>query len=170
MSGENPTAEAKKKAQFPLFVDIRDKNVLVVGAGKIASRRIKTLLAFDCKITVCAPEISPELHDSLKDNSVTVWQRKIEAQDIINNNWFMVVCATDNREVNMNIGGLCRQKGIFVSVADNKDECNFYFPGVALGDDITVGITGNGSNHSKVRYISQQIRELISDENTGGKP
>ena len=43
---------------FPLFVDLEHKKITVVGAGRIASRRIRTLLEFGADITVVAPEAS----------------------------------------------------------------------------------------------------------------
>ena len=49
---------------FPLFVDLTEKKILVVGAGKIASRRVKTLLPFAGEITVEAPEAAEELPGS----------------------------------------------------------------------------------------------------------
>ena len=53
----------KSKQYFPLFVDISDKKIVVVGAGKIAARRVKTLVDFGAAIVVVAPQISPELED-----------------------------------------------------------------------------------------------------------
>ena len=48
---------SRKMAYFPLFVNLEGRRVLVVGGGKIAARRIRTLLEFGCEITVVAPEV-----------------------------------------------------------------------------------------------------------------
>lgn len=52
-------------AYFPLFVDLEGRQVLVVGGGKIAMRRVRTLLEFGCEITVVSPEVCEELREKV---------------------------------------------------------------------------------------------------------
>ena len=59
-------------AYFPLFVNLEGRRVLVVGGGKIAARRIRTLLEFGCEITVVAPEVGEELREMLEPDVGTV--------------------------------------------------------------------------------------------------
>ena len=68
-------------AYFPLFVNLEGRRVLVVGGGKIAARRIRTLLEFGCEITVVAPEVGEELREMLEPDAGTVYaeeERKSE--------------------------------------------------------------------------------------------
>ena len=68
-------------AYFPLFVNLEGRRVLVVGGGKIAARRIRTLLEFGCEITVVAPEVGEELLEMLDPDAGTVYaeeERKSE--------------------------------------------------------------------------------------------
>ena len=60
----------KSKRYFPMFVDLSDKNIVVVGGGNIATRRVKTLLQFTRNITVVAPKITPDLMELGKANQV----------------------------------------------------------------------------------------------------
>ena len=60
-------------AYFPLFVKLEGRRVLVVGGGKIAARRIRTLLEFGCEITVVAPEVGEELLEMLEPDAGTVY-------------------------------------------------------------------------------------------------
>ena len=60
-------------AYFPLFVNLEGRRVLVVGGGKIAARRIRTLLEFGCEITVVAPEVGEELLEMLGPDAGTVY-------------------------------------------------------------------------------------------------
>lgn len=57
-------------AYFPLFVDLEGRQVLVVGGGKIAVRRVRTLLEFGCEITVVSPEVCEELREKV------LWKKK----------------------------------------------------------------------------------------------
>ena len=51
----------KTKRYFPMFIDLSDKNVVVVGGGNIATRRVKTLLQFTRNVTAIAPKVTEEL-------------------------------------------------------------------------------------------------------------
>lgn len=138
--------------RFPMFVDIENKNILVVGAGKIGCRRIKTLLMFGADITV----ISESIEDEKLIESVRFVKRKFEKKDI--DNKFFVVAATNDRKVNNEISKLCRERNIPVSVADCSDESTFFFPAVCVSDNICIGIVSDGSHHELVRDTAKKIR------------
>lgn len=146
----------KKHNHFPLFVETQNKLVLVVGGGKIALRRIKTLCKFDLKILVIAKEAVDEIKLLAKNNSITLHEREFVIADI--DGAFMVVCTTNDRKLNHTIGNLAKSLGLFVSVADCKDECNFFFPAIAENGSTIIGIVGDGNNHHEVSKIAKKIR------------
>ncbi|WMJ22036.1 precorrin-6A reductase [Paludicola sp. MB14-C6] len=146
------------KTFFPFFIDISNKRVLVVGAGKIALRRIDTLLKFNCKIKVVAPEALDEITKLSALNQIEYEKRGFNPNDI--DDMFIVVAATDNREVNHDIGALANSKNIYVSVADCKEECNFYFPAVIETNDTVIGVTAEGKSHKAASQMADRIRKL----------
>lgn len=148
--------ESKKAEFFPLFISAKGKKALLVGGGKIASRRVETLLKFPFEITVVSPNISAELERAFLDGRIN-WT-KSEFYDEHINGFDIVIAATDSRAVNHHIGEISKAKKIFVSVADCAKECDFYFPAVVVCDDITFGITGNGKNHTAVKNAAQKLR------------
>ena len=98
---------------FPMFVDISTKRILVIGGGKIAARRGRTLLKFAEHIEVTAPEICDEMKDILKEEEKkevpqAVWSsRKVLEEDLKDTSDFLngadiVLTATDDRELNQN--------------------------------------------------------------------
>ena len=97
--------------KFPLFIDIEGKNVLVVGGGNIGMRRAKILADFGANVTVISETIK-----NINGNNIKYINRKFEDSDIDNS--FIVVAATNDRQVNHRIYQLCKNKNIFVSVAD----------------------------------------------------
>lgn len=151
--------------RFPLFIDIKDKNILVVGGGNIASRRVKTLIEFECNITVISTNFSQYLLELELSNKVKLINREFIETDL--NNIFLVTATTDNREVNQNIGRLARQRNIYVSVADAKEESNFYFPAIATFDNTIIAVGSNGTHHTLVSNLAKTIREhnaLLTNE------
>lgn len=145
--------------KFPLFVDLTEKKAVVVGGGNVALRRVNVLLQFGADITVVS--------DYLKDYSiigrVKFINRKFRNEDI--NGAFIVIAATDDRDINHFVYELCRQKNIFVSVADSSEESTFFFPAVCKNDKICAGVVSKGNDHRLVRSVSEEIRGIICGKN-----
>ncbi len=145
---------------FPLFINIKEKDILVFGGGNIATRRIKAMLPYGACIRIVAPEISEELQQLAERNGNLILDyRKYKLSELQKPDF--VLAATNDEKVNQTIFRECRHKGILVNVASNRELCDFYFPGVVQQGDITVGITANGKNHKKAAEVTEQIRKLL---------
>lgn len=140
---------------FPMFVSLKNKKVLVIGAGNIAKRRIATLKNFGCEIHVIATENRLQNSDGIK-----IYIRKYQAGDCIGAD--MVVAATNNKEVNKKIADECKGYKIPVSVCDDKSLCSFYFPSVIIKENIVIGVTSSGTDHKKVKTTADNIRNNIN--------
>lgn len=150
------------KRMFPIFVDIKDRKILIIGAGKVAKRRINTLLQFECEITIIAKKIDLEFKKFLTDEKISFIEKEFEEKDITDD-IFICIAATDDKDTNNHIYDICKIKKIPVNDASDKTKCDFYFPAVALGENITIGITGNGENHTSVAKTAKKIRSMIND-------
>ncbi|MCQ4636375.1 precorrin-6A reductase [Anaerovorax odorimutans] len=146
---------AKKAAWFPMFQDLTGKRILVVGGGRIAARRIRILSQYNCLLTVVAPEVLPPVKELERQGLLRLEERPYEEADLEDAD--IVLAATGDRELNRSIGILCRQKEITVNVADRKEECDFYFPGVIRHGDLTIGFTAGGKDHA----LAKKARILI---------
>ena len=184
-----------------MFVDLKGRHVLVVGGGKIAARRVRTLLEFGCRITVVSPEICEELWEMLERNAGIVkddgksgsekvkfsgmdeknrivWKKKkyesgelemllpdgMEANGAGDRKeyGFAFVLAAAVPGINAEVVRGCRKKRIPVNNASDRDQCDFYFPGIAKDGDTVVGITSGGGDHKMAARISGKIRELLT--------
>ena len=143
--------------RFPLFVSLSGKTVTVVGAGKIASRRIKVLLEYGARIRVIAPQICEEIR--ALSGSLEIIEREYEGGDVSGS--FMVIAATDSREVNQKAGADAKAEGINVSVADSREECSFYFPAVIRKGGISIGLVSDGSDHAAAARTAGELREYL---------
>lgn len=149
----------KNKCYFPMFVDLSDKRVLVIGGGTVATRRVKTLLNFTRLIKVIAPQMSPELFQLVRTGMVNGEFREAERDDFAD--VFMVLAATDDNRVNDDIYRICKAQGIYVNVASDHEKCDFYFPGVVRKEEAVIGITASGKNHKKARRLRQEIQKAL---------
>ena len=139
----------KNKRYFPLYVDLSDKNIVVVGGGTIATRRVKALLLFTRNITVIAPKMTADLWELGKLGKIQIQPRPVKK--------------SDNSELNEEIYRTCKEEGIYVNVASDKNLCDFYFPGICLKDDIVVGITASGVNHKKAKAVREKMQALLEE-------
>lgn len=137
---------------FPFFTDIENKKCIVVGGGKVASGKIERLIPFNPKITVVAPVICDYIK-SISD--IDVIQREFCDSDI--NEAFMVISATDNRELNIHISRFCRERKIPVNVVDVPELCTFYFPAIVKKENVTIGISTEGKSPVFARFLKEKI-------------
>ena len=151
-----------EKAYFPMFVDISEKEILVVGGGKIAARRIRTLLDFTVHITVITPALDEKLRQYADLEKFRWVQRKYRESDITGSDKpDIVLAATGDTEVNAEIGRLCRSLGICVNVADKKEMCDFYFPSIVKTEEGVIGINSGGANPGATKRTREKIEEWL---------
>ena len=141
--------------RFPLFVDLTDRTVVLIGGGKIAARRIASLRQFGCLIKVISPTLSCSKEG-------LIWlQRQYMPGDL--DGAYLAVAATNDRAVNRAVGEEARRRGIFVSVADCEAECSFYFPAVCAGEDLIAGVVSSGKDHHKTARAAREIRKVLEE-------
>ncbi len=152
---------------FPMFIDIEGKHILVVGAGKIALRRVQTLLQFRARIKVIAKEIPKEqkeaFHLLVSEGKIVLEEKAFEVSDLTEA-LFLVLAATNVKKLNHEICMLCRKRKILANTATDRTDCDFYFPAVAVQEELVVGITGDGSDHRKVAETAARIRKVLEME------
>lgn len=138
---------------FPMFVDLEEKECVVVGGGLVAFRKIEALLEFGACITVVAREVCNEiqafesrLHIKIKDYDTSDIEHAL-----------IVIAATNDTELNTRISKEARSRKIPVNVVDVLEECTFLFPAYLKKGDVTIGINSSG----KSPIISQRIKKII---------
>ena len=145
---------------FPVSIDLNNKNVLVIGAGKIALRKIATLLNYNCNITVITKEVLEEKFLELeKNNKIKIFKNQ-EFEEKFLENIFLVVVATDNEVLNKNISQLCMNKNILVNNITSKNDMNVRFASIYEKDDIQIAISANG-NPKKAVEIKNKIKNIF---------
>ena len=144
---------------FPMFVNLKGKRILVLGGGKVAARKVKKLAPFGGRITVVAPQAQPELEAM---PGVEIRRHGFRPADL----WprpAMVIAATDDRQVNARASRLCRRFRIPVNVADNGPESSFLFPALVNQGDFSAGISTGGASPTVAVYFKERLEELVPE-------
>ena len=145
---------------FPVSIDLNNKNILVIVAGKISLRKVETLLNYNCNITVISKEIiEKKLEELEKSNKIKILKNQ-EFEEKFLENIFLVVVATDNEILNKKISQLCMSKNILVNNITSKDDMNVRFSSIYEKDDIQIAISANG-NPKKAVEIKNKIKDIF---------
>ncbi len=145
-------------ALFPLFIDIEKKDILIVGAGEVALRKIEKLLPFKPKITVVAKEIKrDEIKKLSAEGKINLINRGFLFTDIDGKQ--LVIVATNDINLQREIYNYCVRRKIPVNSVDSPAYCTFIFPAYVKKDDIVIGITTSG----KAPALSGKLREIIEN-------
>ena len=132
---------------FPVSIDLNNKNILVIGAGKIALRKVETLMSYNCNILVITKNILEEKFLELEKNNKIKILKNQEFEEKFLENIFLVIAATDNEVLNKNISQLFINKNILVNNITSKD-------------DIQIAISANG-NPKKAIEIKNKIKDIF---------
>lgn len=145
----------RKALRFPLFVDLTGRKCVVVGGGNIGSHRAEVLLRYGAEVVIVSPDgKAPEGAQHIKRNFLP--------DDL--DGAFLVTAATDDRQVNHTVYTLCRERNIFISTADNREECTFFFPAVRTKNGLSVGVVSDGSDHKKTARAARAIEVVLKEE------
>jgi siroheme synthase-like protein len=138
-------------------LDLRGRDCLVVGGGRVATEKVRGLLDCDADVTVVAPEIDGEL-EAL---DVRVVRRPFTRSDVVGR--FLVIAATDERAVSAAVSEAAAEQSTLCNVADDPELCTF-LPAVVRRDPIVVGVSTGGASPALAKRIRDDIAERLGPE------
>ena len=148
-------------AYFPIFIDITNQPVLVVGGGETALQRVKMLMDFDADIMIVAREICPEIIKlALANGNVAAESREFETADLADKK--LVFIATDDKELNHRISKLCGEAGIYVNVADDKSDSSFIQPAYVREQNLVAAFSSSGNGLEITQYLKAKEKEILT--------
>jgi len=134
--------EKKDAVYFPLLLNLKNYPCLVVGGGNVALRKVTSLLNFNIKPTVLAPGLCRPLTELQRKRKIKVIKKNYSKEYL--NNFKVVFCATDNKEVNKAVRKDCTEKNILLNVADMPELCDFILPANVKRGDLTISVSSQG--------------------------
>lgn len=153
-------------AYFPMFVDMTERECLIVGGGNVAYRKVMVMLDFGVKVTVVAEDICDELRKltiddtANKENRITFIKRRFERKDC--DGMQMVIAATDDNALNHEIAEYCKAKGIMVNAVDQKADCGFIFPSYIKEKNLVAAFSSSGNSPVLTQYLKGKEQEILT--------
>jgi siroheme synthase-like protein len=147
---------------YPVYIELRNQSCVVVGGGKIAEGKVEGLLAVKARVTLISPELSPRLQELSNQKQITYIPRAYQPGDLTGA--FLVICATDQTEINHQVWQEASANRQLVNVVDDTPRCNFIAPSILRKGDLTIAISTSGKAPALAVRLKERFQREIGPE------
>ena len=149
---------------FPLFINLENKKILVIGGGKVAAKKIEKILEYGADITVVTENVVEEkllqLENVKIENNQKIENDKAKIEKLVKG-YFLVIAATDNEELNENIANVCDSNGMLINNVSSKVNMNAMFGGIVKNSEFQIAISTSGKNCKRSRAMKSEIQKVL---------
>ena len=147
---------------YPIFLDIRGRRCLVIGGGKVAKRKVDSLLQAGGQVTVISPTLTLGLTSLVAAGKIMYHRREYKPGDL--KGFFLIYAATSNEEVHRHIAAEAAKRGVLLNVVDRPALCTFIVPSIVSQGDLTIAVSTGGASPALARRIGKTLREIFGPE------
>jgi siroheme synthase-like protein len=142
---------------MPISLDMKNRSCLVVGGGNVALRKVETLMDYETKITVIAPDVHEKLVYHAKAGRIELEKREYRTPEAAA--FGLVISASDDKELNRRVYDDAKGSGAVVNVVDDPPHCDFIFPAVLRRDCLTTAVSTDG----KAPFMAGHLRLILEN-------
>jgi len=150
------------ESHVPLYIQLRDQACVVIGGGKIAEGKVEGLLAAEAKVTVISPDLTQRLQELVEQEQIAYLARVYRSGDLTGA--FMVICATDQVDINQQVWREANSNHQLVNVVDDTPRCNFIAPSILRKGDLTIAISTSGKAPALAVRLKERLQREIGHE------
>src|SRR5918996_3457887 len=147
---------------YPVYIEMREQPCVVIGGGKIAEGKVDGLLAVKAKVTVVSPALTSHLRELANEKQIVYLARAYQPGDLAGA--FMVICATEQAEINHQVWQEATANHQLVNVVDDTPRCNFIAPSILRKGDLTIAISTSGKAPALAVRIKERLQHEIGPE------
>lgn len=145
---------------LPLFIDVTGKKCLVVGGGKVASRKLIPILSTNMIVTLISPDIIDEIHQASNEHkNLKIIKRKFNSEDI--EDQFLIVAATNDTKINKEIAKISKENNILINMAEDSISGNTLIPSVVDRDPIKIAVSSGAASPILTRLVKTKLETVI---------
>ena len=151
-------------ADFPLFINMEGRKVIVIGGGEVALRKIRILIEYGADIRMISSKITDELR-FLADKKYIGWTNENLTEYNLDYlaEAFLVICASDDQAVNRMAADYAQRRHILVDCANPGEVSDCVFPSVVRRGNVVIGISTSGGVPALTRHLREKIEALIPE-------
>ena len=144
---------------------IANKQVIVVGGGKVGERKVQALLREGAKVTVASKDFTDYLSNLGKSNTINLQKIKKNSEIIRKLTDFdIIIAATDDEEMNIELSKQARKSRIPICVVDHPDLCDFYFPATTDFGNLKIAVSTSGKSPAMANVLRERLEKSVTKE------
>ena len=147
---------------YPVYIELREQPCVVIGGGKIADGKVEGLLAAQANVTVISPDLTAHLRELVEEKKITYLARAYQPGDLTGA--FMVICATDQAEINHQVWQEASANRQLVNVVDDTPRCNFIAPSILRKGDLSIAISTSGKAPAMAVRLKERLQRELGPE------
>ncbi|HUK57493.1 MAG TPA: bifunctional precorrin-2 dehydrogenase/sirohydrochlorin ferrochelatase [Nitrospiria bacterium] len=147
---------------FPALLDLRNKPVVVIGGGRVAERKVLTLLACGAQVTVISPTLTRKLAYLALAGAIRRRARRWRPADL--REAFLIMATTNDRKTNAEIARRVDPDARLINTADDPSRCNVISPAVMTRGDLIIAVSTNGKSPALARRIRMELEQSFGAE------
>jgi precorrin-2 dehydrogenase/sirohydrochlorin ferrochelatase len=147
---------------YPILLDLRGKAVLVVGGGAVAQRKIESLLKYDASIYIVSKELTDTLKELVDIGKVRHIGEEFKEKHL--EEAFLVIAATDDKDLNHRISRSAGKKGRLINAVDQPSDCSFIVPSIVKRGDLLISISTSGKSPALAKKIRLELDAQFGGE------
>lgn len=147
---------------YPILVNLQGQRAVVIGGGRVAERKIETLLDHGATVHVIARDLTPKLTQYVGAGKIRHLGPDFEESHL--NDAFVVVAATDDPTLNRTVSEVARKRGLLVNAVDQPSDCNFIVPSILRRGDLLVSVSTSGKSPALARKIREELEGIFGKE------
>ncbi len=144
---------------LPVFMNIENRNCLVVGGGEVAARKVDLLLKARARVQLAARNLNPEIQVLVDEGRIHYIGE--EYYETLLNNCVLVIAATDDESLNRHISEQACLRNLPVNVVDNPPLCTFIMPSVIDRYPVQIAISTGGASPVLARLLRARLETMI---------
>lgn len=147
---------------YPIYLDLKGRDVLVVGGGAIAEGKALQLVEAGARVTVRSPELIGALGAAVARGEIIHLRGSFIEEDL--NGAYLVISATDDRKVNEKVAKAARERGLLLNVVDQPDLCNFITPALVTRGGLQISVSTAGGSPTLTQRVKREVAAQIGEE------
>ncbi len=149
-------------AKYPIFLDLTDRRVVLVGGGSVAVRKAGVLLDAGARLVVVADRASDVLTRLCTERGAELVRARYAKEYIAEA--VLVIAATNDEKVNRQVYSDCQELGILCNVVDDPPLCDFFVPAVVRRGDLQIAIGTDGYCPAYSGHLRKKLEAIITEQ------
>jgi precorrin-2 dehydrogenase/sirohydrochlorin ferrochelatase len=149
-------------AKYPIFLEMRGRRVVLVGAGTVAFRKAQILLDAGARVVIVAEHIDPAIEMLCRENKQVELVKAPYSKEYLAGAT-LAIAATNNRQVNQQIYHDCQNCDVLCNVVDDPQLCDFFAPAVLRRGDLQIAISTDGVCPAYAGHIRAKLEEMFTE-------